>query len=235
VVLTLVSTAGFALILHENLQQALYRAVNTITTAGEVQPASGDGGRIFTVVVLVAGVAVFLYAVSLVVEFVVSGVASGTWQRRNMDRSIAGLRGHHIICGFGRVGSRVAKRLREAGEEVVVIDRNAEALERALAAGHLYLDGDGANDDVLIEAGIEHAAALAACVDDDATNVYVVLTAKGLRPDLHVVARASNESAQGKLERAGADQVISPYKIAGEQIAAVLSKRSEQAAATKGV
>jgi len=233
VVLTLVSTVGFVLILHEDLGEALYRAVNTITTAGEVHPPSGEGGRLFTVVVLVAGVAVFLYAVSLVVEFVVSGVASGTWQRRSMDRSIAGLRGHHIICGFGRVGSRVARRLREAGEEVVVIDRNSDALERAVGAGLPFVEGDGADDDVLLEAGVAHAAALVACVDDDATNVYVVLTAKGLRPDLHVVARASNDSAQGKLERAGADQVISPYKIAGEQIAALLTERAAGAPRTE--
>lgn len=226
--LTVVGTVGFAVILHESVGDALYRVVNTITTAGEVAPPASTAGRLFTVAVLVAGVVVFLYGVSLLGEFVVTGVATGVWQRRSMDRSIAGMRGHHIICGFGRVGSRVAQRLEEAGERVVVIDGNPEALERAADRGLLFLDGDGADDDTLAEAGIQHAAALVACVDDDATNVYVVLTAKGLRPDLHVVARASSESAAGKLRRAGADEVISPYTIAGERIAAVLTERAAQ-------
>jgi voltage-gated potassium channel len=226
--LTVVGTVGFAVILHESVGDALYRVVNTITTAGEVAPPASAAGRLFTVAVLVAGVVVFLYGVSLLGEFVVTGVATGVWQRRSMDRSIAGMRGHHVICGFGRVGSRVAQRLEEAGERVVVIDGNPEALERAADRGLLFLDGDGADDDTLAEAGIQHAAALVACVDDDATNVYVVLTAKGLRPDLHVVARASSESAAGKLRRAGADEVISPYTIAGERIAAVLTERAAQ-------
>ena len=130
--------------------------------------------------------------------------------------------GHLIICGYGRVGSTIAQELIRAGREFVVVDSNGEALARAAEHDHPCLGGSGEDDDVLTAAGLTRAAGLVACVADDAANTYIVLTAKGLRPDLHVVARASNNSAADKLRRAGADEVVSPYEIAGERIAGVL-------------
>jgi voltage-gated potassium channel len=178
---------------------------------------------VVTVLVVASGVVLFLYVVGVTLELVVGGVVSGVWTRRRMEARIARLRGHHIICGYGRVGTRVAEQLAQAGEEFVVLDANPDAVRRARDEGLAHLDGDGAREDVLEAAGIERAAGLVACVDDDAVNTFIVLTAKGMRPDLRVVARASDDSAARKLERAGADRVISPYLIAGERIAGLLT------------
>jgi len=229
--LLVAGTAGYMLVLNESLLSALHRTVNTITTAGEVTPATTRGAQILTIVLLMSGVAVFLYTVAIMVELVVGGVATGTWMRRRMETRIARLAGHLIICGYGRVGSTVAQELIRAHREFVVVDANDEALARAGEHDLLYVRGNGEDDEVLAEAGLTRAAGLVACVDDDAANTYIVLTAKGLRPDLHVVARASNTNAAAKLRRAGADEVVSPYEIAGERIAGslvVLRKQDSQ-------
>ena len=218
-----IGTAGFALVAHESVVNALYRTVNTVTTTGEVQVPTTTGAKLVTVVVVTLGVVLFLYVVGVTLELVVGGVVSGAWTRRRMDARIARMRGHHIICGYGRVGTRVAEQLGRAGLEYVVVDANPEAVGRARSEGIPHVDGDSARDEVLEAAGVAHAAGLVAGVDDDAVNTYIVLTAKGMRPDLRVVARASDESAAGKLERAGADRVISPYLIAGERMAGLLT------------
>ncbi|HEY0387336.1 MAG TPA: NAD-binding protein [Gaiellales bacterium] len=215
-------TVGYRLVLDEGVLAALYRTVNTITTAGEVTPATTTGGRIVTITLLMSGVAVFLYAVGITIELVVGGVVSGAWTRRRMEARIARLTGHLIICGYGRVGGTIAEELIRSGREFVVVDSNEDATAHAAELGHPFVSGSGEDDDVLAGAGLERAAGLVACVDDDAANTYIVLTAKGLRPDLRVVARASNNSAAAKLRRAGADEVVSPYEIAGERIAGVL-------------
>ncbi len=216
-------TLAFALVIGESPLDALYRTINTVTTTGEVRIPSSPAAKAVTVVVVASGVVLFLYTVGVTLELVVGGVVSGAWTRRRMDARIARMRGHHIICGYGRVGTRVADQLRRAGLEFVVVDANPTAVGRARDEGVAFVDGDGARDEVLEAAGIERAAGLVACVDDDAVNTYIVLTAKGVRPDLRVVARASDASAAGKLERAGADRVISPYQIAGERMAGLLT------------
>jgi voltage-gated potassium channel len=229
-VVLLASTVAFMSVMDQSALDALYRSVNTITTAGEVSPPKHTGGRLVTLLVLMSGVSIFLYVVALTVELVVGGVVSGTWQRRRMESRIARLNGHHIICGYGRVGSRVASELARAGHEFVVVDSGAAALERASEDGVAFVDGSGEEDEVLEEAGIARAGGLVACVDDDAANTFIVLTAKGLRPDLRVVARASSASAAAKLRRAGADEVVSPYTIAGERIAGLLDASARKTA-----
>ena len=219
--LTLLGTVGFMLTGDSPLG-ALYRTVNTLTTAGAFREPESAAAKLLTIAMLVGGVALFLYIVGLLVELVVGGVASGAWIQRRMDTRIAHLENHRIICGYGRVGSRVVRELTAAGVRLVVLDANDEAIDRARQDGVPHLEADGSDDDALKRAGIDRAAGLVACVDDDATNVYIVLTAKGLRSDLHVVARASNDAAAAKLHRAGADEVISPYSIAGERIAGLL-------------
>jgi voltage-gated potassium channel len=221
--LALVGTIAFTLA-GEHPLDAFYRTANTITTAGMDSRPEGTGGKLVTVALLLLGVSAFLYIIGLLLELVVTGVASGLWQRRRMNATVAALRGHHVICGYGRVGTRVVGDLVEAGQTVVVIDSNAEALHRAVEAGLLHVEGDGSNEQVLRAAGIEHAASLVACADDDADNTYVVLTARDLRPDLRVIARASSESAERKLGLAGADEVVSPYVTAGHQIARLLTR-----------
>jgi voltage-gated potassium channel len=223
--LTAAGTAGFVLTGDPPLD-ALYRTVNTLTTAGAFQQPHSGAAKLLTIAMLICGVALFLYIVGLLVELVVGGVASGVWTQRRMETRIDHLRNHRIICGYGRVGTRVAHTLAASGERFVVLDSSEEAIDRARADGVPHLEADGSDDDALRRAGIEHASGLVACVDDDAANVYIVLTAKGLRSDLHVVARASSDAAAAKLQRAGADAVVSPYAIAGERIAGMLQERA---------
>ncbi len=220
-VLTVLGTVGFMLTGDPPLG-ALYRTVNTLTTAGAFSEPESGAAKLLTIAMLVGGVALFLYIVGLLVELVVGGVASGVWTQRRMDTRIAHLEDHRIICGYGRVGSRVARELTDAGVRLVVLDSSEEAIDRAREDGVPHLEADGSDDEALRRAGIDRAAGLVACVDDDATNVYIVLTARGVRSDLHIVARASNEVAAAKLHRAGADEVVSPYAIAGERIAGLL-------------
>jgi voltage-gated potassium channel len=178
-VIVAVTTAGAAAFVvdGEHPLDAIYRAVNTVTTAGMVHPPTSTGTKLTTIALLISGVVAFLYIIGLLLELVVGGVASGLWQRRRMDVSIAALRGHHVICGYGRVGTRVVRDLVASGGDVVVIDTDPATLERAREDGLLYLQGDGSDEETLTAAGIESAASLVACADDDAENTYVVLTA----------------------------------------------------------
>jgi voltage-gated potassium channel len=221
VAVTLAGTGGFVLTGDSPLD-ALYRTINTLTTAGAFNPPHSAAGKALTIAILVCGVALFLYIVGLLVELVVGGVATGAWTQRRMDTRLERLHDHRIICGYGRVGTRVARDLKAAGIEFVVLDSSEEAIDRARTEGVLHMEADGSDDTALRRAGVERAAGLVACVDDDAANVYIVLTAKGIRSDLHVVARASSDAAAAKMRRAGADAVVSPYAIAGERIAGML-------------
>lgn len=126
---------------------------------------------------------------------------------------------HYLVCGFGRVGRQVVRDLRAAGATYVVIDRNPESLEAASAAGTPYMEGEASDEQLLRQAGIERARALIACVDSDAENVFITLTARELRPDLTIIARASGEESEQKLKRAGAQRVVSPYRSSGSEMA----------------
>lgn len=136
-----------------------------------------------------------------------------------MDRKIAGLRNHCVICGFGRVGTRIANEFAAAHKLFVVIDENEEAVQRCIERGYLVLQGNAASDDVLREAGIHHAQALLVATDQDANNIYITLSARNLNPNLHIVARANHDETVMKLKRAGADRVLSPYAIGGHRMA----------------
>jgi len=136
-----------------------------------------------------------------------------------MTESIDALRDHLILCGYGRVGSTVARELAHGGERFVVVDTNVESLDAARADGHLVVKGDATTDAVLLEAGVARARGLITTIDSDANNVYVTLSARSLNPHLFVVARANQEGSEAKLAQAGANRVVSPYTRAGRQIA----------------
>jgi voltage-gated potassium channel len=136
-----------------------------------------------------------------------------------MQRRIADLHDHYLICGFGRVGQRVAQRLKDAGVPFVVIDANPDVRDEMEEMGVLHVDGHGSDDDVLCEAGIDRARAVVACVDSDAENIFVTISARALRPDIEIVARAAEEPTEKKLIRAGANDVISPYTASGDAMA----------------
>jgi voltage-gated potassium channel len=138
-----------------------------------------------------------------------------------MQRKIAQLRDHYLICGFGRVGRQVARDFAEAGVPFVVIDHNPEVRELLEELDVLHIDGSGSDDEVLIEGGIERARGLVACIDSDAENIFATLTARQLKPDLHIVARAAEEHSESKLLAAGANEVVSPYKTSGRAMASL--------------
>src|SRR4051812_1523276 len=199
---------------------AFYMSVITITTVGyrEVHPMS-RAGEILTVVLLTAGVGAALYTFTLLATIVVEGGLPGRLQQRRIQRMLEQLRDHFIICGYGRIGSTVARQFQRQRVPHVVIERDPERMQRALDEGALAVEADASREEVLKRVRIDRARGLIAAVGTDAENVYAVLTARVLRPDLFIIGRAETEDATIKLKRAGANRVISPYQIGGGQIA----------------
>jgi voltage-gated potassium channel len=219
-----IGTVGFMAILDEGFVDALYRTAITMTTVGLATVPDTWGAKLFTVLLAFAGVAIFLHIVGVVIELVVSGVAGGALHERRIRHRVEELSGHYIVCGYGRVGQQVTAALRASGVPCVVVERSPGAAATAEEHGELVIRGSAADDDILAQAGLDRARGLVACLDSDANNVYVVLTARGARPDIQIAARASEEDAVQKLERAGADRVVSPYQTAGRELATLLLK-----------
>ena len=214
-----VGTAGY-LILGWSIGDAMYMTGITLTTVGYKEVRELDGlGRAWTVLVAVAGVGIIFGSVGIVAEAVVSEAGSGRREARRMAQAVTDLRGHLVLCGYGRVGSTVARELAHTGERFVVVDVNAASLEVAQRDGHLVVMGDATADATLRQAGIDRARGLITTIDSDANNVYVTLSARALNPSLFIVARANQEGSEDKLAQAGADRVVSPYTRAGRQIA----------------
>ena len=215
-----VGSVGYALLQHWSIGDALYMTVITLTTVGFREVRELDGtGRAWTMLLSVAGVAIIFGSVGIVAESVLGEVASGRRERRRMEERIASLRGHYVICGYGRVGATVARELVHGGRRVVVIDVNGESLAEAIRDGHDVVEGDATSDTTLRRAGIERAGGLITTIDSDANNVYVTLSARALNEGLFIVARANLEGSEAKLLQAGANRVVSPYTRAGRQIA----------------
>jgi voltage-gated potassium channel len=213
-------TVGFRLLIDgEGWIGAFYRSVVTTTLTGlDTQPPSA-GAKIFTVGLLFAGVAVFLYLAGVIVDVMTRGIFSDALEKRRRRQAIEELRDHLIICGYGRVGRRVAAEFRATGTPYVVVDVTSESVELAREEGAPVILGDGTEDDDLKRAGIDRARGLVASVDSDEKNLYITLSARAQRPDMTIVARASDESAARKIRLAGADRVIQPYSTAGLHIA----------------
>ncbi len=165
------------------------------------------------------GVGTLLYALVTLVELLVAGHLRTLLDDRREQRAIDALNDHVIICGFGRVGRQVAGDLRAAGERYVVIDERLEHVEEARHVGVRFIEASASEDEALLQAGIERARAVIACVDSDAENVFVALSARGLNADVPIIARASKPDAEPKLLRAGATRVISPYRTSGSEMA----------------
>ena len=219
--LVVVAIAGYMLIEGWSLLDAAYMTILTFTTVGyeEVHPLS-SAGRVFNMVIMVAGVGVMLYILTSVVHMIVAQeVLRGLVRRHRMRTQMAKLSGHFIVCGYGRVGSAVALTLQEQSAPLIVIDKDAEVLAEAEEHGLLCMPGDPTKDDDLLAAHVKEATGLVAATGNDSDNVYISLTARGLNPDLRIVARASRLDAEDKLLRAGADEVISPHAIGGKHMA----------------
>lgn len=194
-------------------------ALDTVATVGSIPEPAGTGGQILKILLIVFGVGTLFYALVTVTEFFVSGHLSGLLEERRLLKKIDSLSDHILICGFGRVGHQAARDLQAAGRRFVVIDSNPEETrERAEAIGAPFIEGSPSDDETLRAAGIMRAAGVMACVDSDPENIFITLTARELRSDITIVARASVEDSESKLRRAGADRIVSPYKTSGSEM-----------------
>jgi voltage-gated potassium channel len=217
-------TLAFAFALNEGALEAFYRATVTISLTGiDTKPQSADG-EVITIVLILAGMAIYGYLASAVVELIAHGVLTGAMAERRRRRMIEGTTDHYIICGYGRVGRQVADEFRDAKVPFVVLDFNPDVLAIAREEDVPFIDGSGTNDEDLAEAGLERARGLVASSDSDVDNLYITVSARSERPDLVIVARASNEDAAAKMLRAGADRVVQPYATAGQEIAKLMLK-----------
>jgi voltage-gated potassium channel len=221
VVMALVFGGAAAFVIFEDTSYwwGLVWSLDTVATVGAVPHADSLGGEITQIVLITFGVGTMFFLLVTLTELFVAGDLSGLLQARRMQKKIAELRDHYLICGFGRVGRQVSRDFRNAGVEFVVIDDNPEVREALEEHEVLYIDGRGSDDQALLEAGIEHARGMVACIDSDAENIFATLTARELRPDIHIVARAAEEPSERKLRAAGAHDVISPYKTSGTAMA----------------
>lgn len=214
-----VGTIGFELIVGEGWISSFYRSVVTVSLTGLDTKPGSHGAELFTVVLLLAGVAIFLYVAGSIVELIAQGVLGGAWIDRRRRRTIERLRDHYIICGYGRVGRRIAQEFVDAGVPFVVLDFNPDVIAQARDEGLLYVEGRGTDDQDLQAAGLTRARGLIAASDSDVDNLYITLSARAARPDLTIVARASDGDAEKKLLLAGADRVVQPYSTAGIEMA----------------
>jgi voltage-gated potassium channel len=211
-------TLGFHWIEGWPWWRAFYVTVIGLTTV-DVPPAASWTGQAFTVLLLLSGVGAALYTFTLLATVVVEGGLPKRLARRRYQRMLEQLKDHYIICGYGRIGSVVAQQFQRQQIPFVIIERNADRVQTAVENGLLAVEADASREDVLHRVGIERARGLIAAVGTDAENVYAVLSARVLRPDLFIVGRAETEDATQKLKRAGANRVLSPYQIGGVQIA----------------
>jgi voltage-gated potassium channel len=221
-----VGTTGYMLLDPGwRLLDALYMTVITLTTVGfrEVNDLS-DAGRIWTMILSLAGVGLIFGSVGIVAEYLVVEATSGRREAERMTRAVDKLSGHYILCGFGRVGQTVARELVHTSRKVVVIDILAESLARARREGFLEVEGDATEEATLKAAGIERAKGLITTIDSDAHNVYVILSARAMNPSLFVVARANTEDSEARLMQAGASRVVSPYTMAGHRLAELATR-----------
>jgi voltage-gated potassium channel len=214
---------GFHFIEGVSIFDAFYMTIITISTVGfqEVFPLS-IWGRILTVFVIVCGISIGGYTIGTLMRMFIEGELKKSFGRRKLEKKISQLKNHYIICGYGRIGYFVCKELRKANRDFVVIENQPEAIEQLEEARILFMPVDATEDDSLIKAGIMKASAIVTAVGSDSDNVFITLTAKGLRPDLFILARASDENNIKKLKRAGATRVVSPYVIGGKRMAQVL-------------
>jgi voltage-gated potassium channel len=217
--LVILGTIGFVVAEGVSVGYGFEWTIDTVTTLGSIPDPVDTGGRVLKIGLELLGIGTLFYALATVSEFFVSGQLSGVLEERRTEKMIDSFSDHYIVCGFGRVGRQVSRDLRVEGAEHVVIDPNPANREAARSLGIPLIEDQASDDEVLTQAGIARAKGLIACVDSDAENIFITLTARELRSDILIVARASAEDSEKKLMRAGADRVISPYQTSGAAMA----------------
>jgi voltage-gated potassium channel len=216
-----IGTVGYSALGFGPLE-ALYQTVVTVSTVGYGFPHPiGTGVKAFTIVLILLGVGTALYTFTVTLELLIDGHMRELIRRRRMDRDIDKMTGHVVICGWGRVGREVARYLGNAGQQIVVVDRDAD---RISTVGYSTVTGDVTDDDTLLQAGIERAGTLIAALDTDADNLFVTVSSRSFNPTIHVIARARGESSEAKLLRVGADRVVNPQRLGGDRMAAFVTQ-----------
>jgi len=223
--LLLIGSLGFVWLEDWSFFDALYMTVTTLTTVGygETHPLD-QAGRIYNMVLILTGMGVMLYIVGSLARVVIEGELHAVLGRRKLIKHIKRLKHHYILCGFGRIGEIIARQLKDRGLSLVVVENDPAMQDRLEASGYYFINGDATREEVLLEAGIERAKGLISVVSSDAANVYVVLTARSLKPDLFIVARGGEPGSEKKLLRAGADKVESPYEMGGQKMAQTIMR-----------
>lgn len=217
--IVVLGTIGFVVVEGTSVWDGFFWTFDTIATVGSVPSPQDTAGEMLKVALIVLGVGTLFYALVTVTEFFVAGHLGDLLEERRALLMIDTMRDHHVICGFGRVGRQVARDLRAAGHQFVIIDSDPANRDNAQAVRAPFLEGSPSDDEMLQRAGLGHARAVLACVDSDAENIFICLTVRELREDVLLVARASVEDSEKKLKRAGADRIISPYKASGAEMA----------------
>jgi len=221
----LIGTIGFSFIEHWTVADSLYVTVQTLTTVGYGDiPPHNPAGRAFAIFIMLIGAGGVALAVSTIVQSVVQFELVATFGDRRLTRKMSKMHDHYIICGSGRVGSHLIRDLSAVNHDFVVIENDPQRAAEFSQRGITVLVADATLEETLREVGVERARGLAACLPNDADNVYVVLTARDLNPNLRIVARAAEEQAEAKLLRAGANHVVAPTIIGGHRMAVALTK-----------
>ncbi|MFZ3130046.1 MAG: potassium channel protein [Desulfosporosinus sp.] len=221
----IVGTVGLILTEHLSLAQAIYLTVQTVTTVGYGDiVVHSNFGQVFIVSLMLVGDGVMLYFAGLMMAFIIEGQLAGEYGRRKMNKKIGQLQDHIIVCGAGRVGRQVLYRLRREGASCVVIEQQEDLANQLAEEGFLVIHSDATHDEILKKAGIDKAKGLITALPEDSLNVYVTLSAKGINPAIHVVARMDQLESEKKLVRAGADKVISPAILGGWRMAMAILK-----------
>ena len=220
-----IGTLGYHYFEHMPLFEAFYMTIITISTVGfsEIVPLT-HVGRIITVFIIIRGISVGTYTIGNIVKWFVEGELQQVFWRLKVKKQIAELKNHYIICGFGRIGRTICGELEADGIDFVIIEQDVSEIEETDREKYLFLEMDATTEEALQTAGIMEARGLVTAVNSDANNVFITLTAKGLRPDIFVLARASEERNEEKLIKAGATRVISPYLIGARRMAQVLRR-----------
>lgn len=213
-------TLGFHFIEKMTFFDGLYMTMITISTVGfqEVKPLS-TYGRIIAMLIISTGITIGAYTIGSVVRMVIEGELAKTFGRRKLEKTILKLKDHYIICGYGRIGSLICEDLKANDIAFVIIENDPAIIEQIKNDRHLFLSTDATSEETLLNAGIMKAKGIVSAVRSDADNVYITLTARGLRPDIFILSRASDVKSEQKMKRAGATKVVSPYLIGGRRMA----------------
>ena len=218
-------TSGYYFVEHMPLFESFYMTIITISTVGyaEIMPLT-QAGRALTVIIIILGITVGAYTIGMLVRAFIEGELLKIFGRKLVQKQVSKLKNHYIVCGFGRIGRIICNELAADDVDFVVIEQDPAIIEKIESKNYLFLEMDATSEEALLNAGIMKAKGIATALRSDANNVFITLTAKGLRPDIYILARASHENNEDKLSRAGASRVVSPHLIGGKRMAQVLKR-----------